>query len=57
MTTPAEERRTVIQARLFLSRLVDRAATPGVPHYIRDEAKALLKHYPWDPERWERKDD
>ena len=36
----------LLEARSFLARLSDPAQTPRVPHPLRREARALLRHYP-----------
>ena len=47
MTLPDEEHRAVNETREFLLKLLRPKATPGVPRVIRNEARWLLKHYPW----------
>lgn len=46
MTTRREEINALVNARHFLMDLMDPQKTPKVPKYIRDEARARLKHYP-----------
>lgn len=46
MTTRREEINALIYARQFLMDLMDPQKTPRVPKYIREEARARLKHYP-----------
>jgi hypothetical protein len=36
----------LLETRSFLARLSDPAQTPRVPHSLRREARALLRHYP-----------
>jgi len=36
----------LLETRGFLARLSDPAQTPRVPHALRREARALLRHYP-----------
>lgn len=47
MTTQTEAFRSLIQTRKFLFALVVPGNTPGVPKAIREQASALLKHYPY----------
>lgn len=46
MTTPTERSTAVLQAERFLRRLLDSKETPRVPRELREEAAALLRHYP-----------
>ena len=46
MTLPSERARAILFAEKFLLRLCDPKVTPGLPKAIRDEAKAILRHYP-----------
>lgn len=46
MTTPTERTRAVIQTADFLGRLLYPHLTPRVPKAVREEARALLRHYP-----------
>lgn len=46
MTLPPERTRSVIQTEKFLLNLTDPKVTPGLPKVIRQEARALLRHYP-----------
>lgn len=48
MTTPIEERNSLIYAREFLLSLLDPKQTPKVPRKIRKEAGARLRHFPSD---------
>ena len=48
MTLPDERYRAVRETRRFLQNLVNSASTPGVPKIIRQQAHALLRHYPLD---------
>jgi len=52
MTLPDERYRAVKHAALFLSRLAG-GEYPRVPKAVRQEARALLRHYPtvWDMQR------
>ncbi|MEH6386294.1 MULTISPECIES: BPSL0761 family protein [Pseudomonas] len=42
-TLPYERARAVLRTRLFLQQLLGDTA---LPHELRDEARALLRHYP-----------
>lgn len=46
MTIPTERTRAVLQTEQFLTSLLDPKETPRVPKSIRQQAKALLRHYP-----------
>ena len=46
MTTPQEEHYALIRARQFLVDLMDPKKTPRVPKYVREEARARVKHFP-----------
>ena len=46
MTISIERTRSVINTREFLFRLINSKETPRVPRYIRENARALLRHYP-----------
>jgi len=46
MTTEQEEHYALIQARQFLVDLMDPKKTPRVPKYVREEARARVKHFP-----------
>lgn len=48
-----ERHNAVNRAREFLYELMDPKKTPRIPKYIRNEARACLKHYPseYDMER------
>lgn len=48
MTLPDERYRAIRESRRFLEQLMNAAATPGVPKIIRQQAHALLRHYPSD---------
>jgi hypothetical protein len=48
MTLPSERYNAVRQTRDFLRQLLDLKVTPRVPKNIRNQARALLKHYPGD---------
>jgi hypothetical protein len=52
MTLPDERYRAVKSAQQFLSRLAG-GDYPRVPKAVRDEARAVLRHYPldWDMKR------
>ena len=47
MTRPNEELNSLKWTRDFLASLIDPKRTPRVPGYIREEARRLLKHYPY----------
>lgn len=54
MTLPDERYRAILNASLFLSQLSDpKGPYPGVPKKVRQEAWAILRHYPsdWDMSR------
>ena len=46
MTIPVERTRTVLRTREFLKNLLDPKQTPRIPRALRNQARALLKHYP-----------
>jgi hypothetical protein len=46
MTVPVERSRAVVNTREFLYALMTPSRTPRVPRDIRQQARALLKHYP-----------
>ena len=46
MTMPFERKSAVNQTRKFLINLSSPSKTPRVPKHIREQARALLKHYP-----------
>lgn len=46
MSTRLEEINALVLARKFLLDLLDPKKTPRVPKYVREEARARLKHYP-----------
>ena len=46
MTLPDERYRALRWAESFLQDLLDPAKTPRVPKRIRQQASAVLKHYP-----------
>ncbi len=46
MTVPFERLSAVNRTRQFLIDLMDPKATPRVPKDIRQQARALLRHYP-----------
>ena len=47
MTTQIEAFRSLIDTRRFLFSLLVPGNTPGVPKAIRQQASALIKHYPY----------
>lgn len=53
MTLPDERYRAVIQAGKFLQALSYPGKTKRIPLQIRQQARALLRHYPseWDMQR------
>jgi hypothetical protein len=55
MTLPDERFRALQAAQRFMIDLTDSKKTPRLPKYIRDHAKAVLRHYPtnWDMKRIE----
>jgi hypothetical protein len=46
MTLPDERYRSLVETRKFLVSLLVPSITPKVPRKIREQARALLKHYP-----------
>ncbi len=46
MTLPDERYRAVLAAERFLRDLLDSSKTPRVPAAIRQQARAVLRHYP-----------
>ena len=50
MTLPDEAIRAVESARVFLVELLRPDITPRVPRYVRDNARAVLRHFPWSQE-------
>lgn len=48
MTTPDERLRALKQGRKLLEELCDPGKTPRVPSIIRDRARSILRHYPYD---------
>jgi DNA-binding protein Fis len=55
MTLPDERYRAIQRAGLFLQQLTNPQITPGIPRRIREEAAAVLRHYPgdWDLQQLE----
>lgn len=47
MTLPDERSRAVLSTRAFLRALLRPDLTPKVPGWIRAEAYACLRHFPW----------
>lgn len=50
MSLPDEKQRAVASVRQFLYNLLDPQKTPRVPKAVRQEARRVLKHYPFDCE-------
>ncbi len=50
MTIPSERKRSLKYAREFLYDLLDPKKTPKVPLSVRIQARAVLRHFPWDCE-------
>jgi hypothetical protein len=48
MTLPDERTRAIVNARNFLYDLIDPKKTPRVPKTVRERARRILKHYPWN---------
>lgn len=46
MTMPDERYRAILETEKFLVKLAVPSQSPGVPRYIRDAARSLLRHYP-----------
>lgn len=46
MTLPDERYRSLLWAEQFLQDLMDPRKTPRVPKQIRQQARAVLRHYP-----------
>lgn len=42
-----EKMNAIIRSRQLLRSLLDRSATPKVPLVIREEAKSVLRHFPF----------
>jgi hypothetical protein len=67
MTLPDERTRAIVNARNFLYDLIDPKKTPRIPKAVRERARRILKHYPWDsyldmtaealPDVWGKTDD
>lgn len=47
MTLPSERTRSVIYARMFLTRLSSSHGIKGIPKAVREEARQILRHYPF----------
>lgn len=47
MTTPEERTRAVVDTREFLESLTCSISNPGMPQEIREQARRLLRHYPF----------
>ena len=50
MTTTQEQKNAVYYTWYFLMSLLDPQKTPNVPRKIREEARGLVKHYPYPSE-------
>lgn len=50
MTIPSERTRAIIETRIFLEELISQRLTPDVPDAVRNQARALLRHYPFGSE-------
>lgn len=50
MTTPQERFRSLLKASEFLYELTDPKLTKGVPKLIREQARRILRHYPFPVE-------
>jgi len=48
MTLPDERFRAVKAAREFLRDLLDPKKTPKTASVVRERARAVLRHFPWD---------
>jgi hypothetical protein len=48
MTLPDERYKALKQSRKLLEELCDPGKTPRVPSIIRDRARSILRHYPYD---------
>jgi len=46
MTLPDERYRSLLEVRKFLGRLTSPTMTPRIPKSVRDQAFALLRHFP-----------
>ena len=46
MTLPDERYRALQRAEQLLEDLLDRSKTPGVPRWIREQARSVLRHFP-----------
>lgn len=47
MTMPDERTRAVIWAHAFLARLASPCQSKRIPKAVREEARSILRHYPW----------
>jgi len=52
MTLPHEETLAIVNTKEFLFDLMNPKKTPRIPKWIRQKARALLKHYPLVPQTW-----
>ena len=50
MTLPYERTRAIIETRSFLEQLTNPRLTQEVPEPVRQQALALLRHYPFETE-------
>lgn len=50
MTLPFERLKAVNNTREFLLDLINPSVTPRIPKEVREHARSLLKHYPWNIE-------
>ena len=50
MTTPSERYRALVDAETFLVSLIVPSSTPGVPKKVRERARRILRHYPYESE-------
>ena len=50
MTIPSERTRAIIETRSFLEELTSQRLTPDLPDAVRQQARALLRHYPFGTE-------
>lgn len=46
MTVPEERSRALVRARELLLALAHPSETPRIPHRVRAEASAILRHFP-----------
>ena len=48
MTLPSEEVNSLLAARRFLFDIINPKATPRVSKEVRERARRIIRHYPFD---------